>query len=386
LDQFVARQLNDTRYICRLVSEYLRGLVEEPHHVLCPKGSHTAELRHHWGLNTVLRSLPDSPAWTGESDLRDGEKDRSDHRHHAIDAVVVALTDQSRLQQLARIQREGGTETTGEILNDPWAQFRNTVLEAVKKINVSHRVQRKVSGGLHEDTLYGPVCDKALTGELVQRPGEFVVRKALESLTPAMIEDIRDPTIKQIVIERLMKHGVEFMRAAKTGIPKEVWKEPLTMKSGVPIRKVRIIKRDETIQPIRHGTAYVKPGSTHHLCIFEYTEKGKKKRDAVFVTMLEAINRIRMGEAIIQRQHPDRPEAKFIMSLSRGEAVVATFKGKEVLATLLTSVQTEKKMAFASHTDARKSSELTLLRAGCASFSGRKVTVDPLGRIRWAND
>jgi len=386
LDKFVLRQLNDTRYIAREAARYLRSIVEEPHHVLCPKGSHTAELRRHWGLNTVLREMPNSPAWGGENDLRDGEKDRSDHRHHAIDALVVALTDQSRLQQLARIQREGGTETTGEVLPEPWPTFRQSVIDAVAQINVSHRVQRRVSGALHKETIYGPVREKTVRGELVQRDGEFVVRKPLESLTLAMIEDIRDTAIRDLVVRRLKDRHIEFGRGSKGSIGKDVWQPQLAMPSGIPVKKVRIIKRDDTIQSIRGGTAYVKPGSIHHLCIFEWAEKGKRKRDAIFVTRLEAINRIKRKEPIIQRIHPQRPDARFVMSLSPGEMVLAKFKDKEILATLVTSVSTEKKMRFVAHTDARKSTDVNPFRASIGTFSGKKVTVDPLGRIRWAND
>ncbi len=199
LDKFVLRQLNDTRYIAREAARYLRTIVDEPHHVLCPKGSHTAELRRHWGLNTVLRELADSPGWSAESDLRDGEKDRSDHRHHTIDALVVALTDQSRLQQLARIQREGGTETTGEVLPEPWPHFRSLVVGALQQICVSHRVQRRVSGALHEETIYGPIRRRDVHGELVAKPDEFAVRKPLEALTISMVHNIRDKAIRALV-------------------------------------------------------------------------------------------------------------------------------------------------------------------------------------------
>lgn len=387
LDHFVQRQLNDTRYIARALSEYLRCLVAEPHHVLCPKGSHTAELRRHWGLNTVLQSLPDSPAWTGESDLRDGEKNRSDHRHHAIDALVIALTDASRLQTLARIRRQGGTENTGEVLADPWPNFRQCVIDSVKGINVSHRVQRRVSGALHEDTLYGPVRDKNIRGELVPRPGEFVVRKTLESLTSSMVEEIRDPIIREIVIARLQERKVSFGRGVKGGIPKEVWTPQLTMKSGVPIRKVRLIKRDETIQAIRGGTAFVKPGSMHHLCVFEWTAKGKKKREAVFVTMLEAIQRIQQKRTIISRVHPSRQNARFVMSLSAGEAVIGV-KGGSQLMIFSTAASTQGQVYFNVHSDARRSSnrQKFVVTANSMDRDARKVTVDPLGRIRWAND
>ena len=375
--EFSARQLVDTAYITRAAVDYLRCLVAEPHHVLGGKGTYTAELRHLWGLETVLSELPDSPAWAARADARPGEKNRADHRHHTIDAIVVALTDQKRLQALSRLYQTG--EAGAEIA--PWAGLRDSAKAAVEKINVSHRVQRRVSGALHEETIYGKT----------ETPGAFVVRKPVESLTPAMVEDIRDETIKKLVIERLAKFGVKFGRKSTGGIPKDVWKEPLLMPSGVPVKKVRLIKRDETIRRLREGddSAYVKPGSTHHLCIFEHVEKGKTKREPVFVTMLEAIERVKRCESIIQRTHPTRADAKFVMSLSAGEMVQGTFKGKERLAKFKTAASTQGQIYFVEHTDARRDSgdsPAAKFAVNANSLKGRKVTVDPLGRIRWAND
>ena len=357
LDDFIQRQLNDTRYISVVVMDYLRCLVAEPHYVLCPKGEHTASLRWQWGLNTILRE-----------DGQD-QKNRDDHRHHAVDAIILALTDQSRLQQLSR-------RGDGEILPEPWPGFRGSVEKAVNSINVSHRVQRKVAGALHEETLYGPTEEK----------GTFVVRKPLESLTPGMIEDIRDEAIKKLVIARLKERQIEFGRGKSGSIPPETWKPELTMASGVPVRKVRIFKSDLTIQPIREGSAYVKPGSTHHVCIFEWEDNGKTKRDAVFVTMLEAIRRVRRKKPIIQHNHPDRPDARFLFSLSAGEYVSGNFKGKERLVCYKTGASTQGQLYFAAHTDARRGSDYEKLAVNANTLRGRKVTVDPLGRIRWAND
>ncbi len=147
LDKFIARQLADTGYIAEATGEYLRCLFEKDHHVLGLKGQLTAELRWQWGLDTILAELPDSPAWQeANSDrLRPGEKNRADHRHHAIDAVVIALTNRSRLHQLSDIVKRGGARAHGEVLEDPWPNFRETVVQAIKRVNVSHRVEQKVA-------------------------------------------------------------------------------------------------------------------------------------------------------------------------------------------------------------------------------------------------
>ncbi len=381
LDDFIARQLNDTSYLTKATAEYLRCLFEQEHDVLGLKGQLTAELRWHWGLETVLSELPDSPAWHEASKLRDGEKNRADHRHHAIDAIVIALTNRSRLQLLSKIVKTGGAKKHGEVLFDPWENFRNDVKQRIAAVNVSHRVERKVCGALHEETVYGQT-DKA---------DEWVVRKPLISLSANEIEKIRDETIKRLVMEKLKANGIEFGRKKEPDKKKmaEVLSQ-MTMPSGVPIKKVRILKNEKTIQKLRpdrnEDRAYVKPGSTHHLCIFEREVKGKVKREAVFVTMLEAMQRLKNHEPIIRRNHPDYPNALFVMSLGSREMFLADWKGEEKLLTYKTAASTQGQIYFAEHNDSRKSSDYKKFAVNCNTLNGKKVTVDPLGRIRWAND
>ena len=379
LDEFVNRQLNDTQYLARQVREYVECLGTD---VVCTKGQLTSELRYQWGLNEVLRD--------------DGlnVKNREDHRHHAVDAVVIALTDRSRLQQLAH--------NRGRIpLPAPWSGFRGDVESAIDQINVSHRVTRRVSGQLHEETIYGPTSKphRRTQGERpwakgwVEAEGQFVCRKPLEALTLAMVEEIRDPEIKRLVIERLAQFAIA--PGSKQKIPKEVWKEPLhlqrkpgrTSRSPVVIRKVRLIRRDLTIQPIRGGACYVKPGSTHHIVIFEVpNQHGQIRREMVSVSMLEATQRLKNKEPLIQRTHPVNADARFVMSLSRGEMVLAEFGGQERLLCYRTSASTQGQIYFVDHRDARKSAEVKKFVANANTLKARKVTVDPLGRLRHAND
>lgn len=386
LDKFIARQLTDTGYITRATVEYVRLLFEKEHAVLGLKGSLTAELRWQWGLDTILSELPDSPAWSVQNDLRAGEKNRADHRHHAIDAVVVALTNRKRLHKLSELVRKGGAKAHGEILPDPWPDFRDHVVQCVKEINVSHRVERGVRGALHEETLYGPTAN----------PEEWVSRKPVETLSAAEIDRIRDEGIKRIVIKALKDAGLEFGRGKKPDAKKvKAALSNLRMPSGVPIKKVRLVKAEKTIAPLRENghpdQAYVKPGSLHHLCIFEWEEKGKTKRDAVFVTMLEAKKRLKAKGAVIQREAPvdhERvpPSARFVMSLSSREMVLADWKGDQKLLTFKTAASTQGQIYFAEHTDARRSSDQTKFVATANSLVAKKITVDPLGRTRWAND
>jgi len=95
-DDFAARLLQDTRYMSRLATEYL-GLLyggaidaEGTRRVQVSAGRITAYLRDEWGLNAIL------------ADGGDDEKNRADHRHHAVDAAVIALTDSKTVENLSR--------------------------------------------------------------------------------------------------------------------------------------------------------------------------------------------------------------------------------------------------------------------------------------------
>jgi CRISPR-associated endonuclease Csn1 len=379
-ENFVARQLVDTGYITRATVEYLQLLFDKPHNVLGLRGQLTAELRWQWGLDTILSELPDSPAWQEQAKLRDGEKNRADHRHHAIDALVVALTNRKRLHHLTKLYQAGGARQHGEILPEPWDNFRDSIVAAVGKINVSHRVQRKVSGALHEETYYGK-------GD---RDNEWVVRKPIDALSANEFERIRDAGIRRLVLARLVEHNIEIGRGKKIDPNKlKAALAGLAMPSGVPIKRVRVTKAEQTIRPLRQSmrdNAYVKPGSTHHLCIFEFTEAGNTKREAVFVTMLEATQRIQRKQPIISRVHPERPDATFVMSLSSRELVLANWKGEPRVLSFKTAASTQGQIYFADQYDARRSGDQTKFVATANSLDARKITIDTLGRIRWAND
>lgn len=363
LDDFIARQLVDTAYIATQVREYVAGLGAE---VFCPKGAHTAELRWQWGLNAVLRS--------DALNL----KNREDHRHHALDAIVIALTSPARLQQLARLWRAGGTSATGEILPEPWHGFRNTVEVAVNAINVSHRPRRKVSGGLHAENPFGRTPEA----------GVFVKRKAVADLSPSEIEKIRDPGIRRLIQQRLRDRGLEYGRGRK--VDKKAWSEALAkicMPSGVPVNKVRLLVNDLTIRPIRNGTAMVKTGEVHHACVFELSdEKGVTRRVAEYTSLLEASDRLRHKQPVVQRQHSTNPDARFLMSLCTGDMLIAVIEGSNRLVLVSTLVSTQGRIHIVDANDARPVTRKKDIGKTPNSLVARKVLVDPLGRIRWARD
>jgi CRISPR-associated endonuclease Csn1 len=140
---FLARALNDTRHLSRVAREYLS--------LICPAGTRvipgqmTAMLRAKFGLNNILGI--------------DGEKNRNDHRHHAVDACVVAVTDQGMLQRFAKASADArgkGLDKLVETMPDPWETYRDHVRRAVGAIWVSHKPDHGFEGAMHEDTTYRP--------------------------------------------------------------------------------------------------------------------------------------------------------------------------------------------------------------------------------------
>ena len=193
---FLARHLNDTRYIGRLAKEYLENV--------CPfnridvlTGRLTALLRGHWGLHKVL-------------DKGQERKNRDDHRHHAADAIVVAMTSRAMLQKVSTAaERAEGMylerlfEKNKQI--DPWPSFREDVEALVRGMTVSHKPKRHKQGQLHNDTAYGIVSGP-------DRKGRHTValRKPLDKFEKeADLKSIRDERLRKEFLKVFREKGAE---------------------------------------------------------------------------------------------------------------------------------------------------------------------------------
>ena len=187
---FLERQLNDTRYISRYTRKYLATIVPE-NKIWVVTGRLTALLRGHWGLNSILsghNSEDDKPA----------KKSRDDHRHHAVDAVVVAMTSRGMLQSVSRAARRSEELDIARLFDDridPWDGFRDAVKEHIDAIIVSHRARKKDQGQLHNDTAYG------LIDHQPKGASQVVHKVPVESFSKEDdIEKIRDNIIRNALL------------------------------------------------------------------------------------------------------------------------------------------------------------------------------------------
>ena len=217
---FLDRALVDTQYLSRIARTYLDALFTEGGHVWVVPGRMTEMLRRHWGLNSLL-SDKDNGALKA--------KNRTDHRHHAIDAAVIAATDRGLVQKISKAAGLG--EQAGQLAEliardtpAPWDNFRHDIASQLNKIIVSHRadygridVKGRKSGAdssagrLHNDTAYGVVDDLTV-----------VSRTPLMALKPDDIQItskgkvIRDPQLqKALALATKGKDGKDFENALR---------------------------------------------------------------------------------------------------------------------------------------------------------------------------
>ncbi|TRX39250.1 type II CRISPR RNA-guided endonuclease Cas9 [Flavobacterium restrictum] len=303
-DDFSSRQLNDTRFISKEASSYLTQVCKK---VNVSPGQMTANLRQKWGLNTVLND--------------ENAKTREDHRHHAIDALVMACGKTSYLQELSKWNRYNRNYDLKDFPM-PWETFRFDAEKAVDKILISHkRISNDITirytkvekngkthinkgvaarGQLHKETVFGK---RNFNGEEA-----FHVRKSIDSLTTEkQLEKVVDEAIRKLIFKRIQELGgfVKGTIPANTFfiVDENGVKQPqifLPNKNGapVPILKVRMKESIGRAEKLKDNVnQWVNPRNNHHVLIYK-DEKGNLKEDVV--TFWTVVERKRQGLLVYQ--------------------------------------------------------------------------------------
>lgn len=144
-EEFTNSQLNNTRYITKFISSLLSNIVREEgeieplsKNIIITSGGVTDALKHDWGLSDVwnrivaprferLNAITSSNQF-GEWVCEDGKrffrirmplelskgfnKKRIDHRHHAMDALVIACTTEAHINYLNNLSSDSGNKLT----------------------------------------------------------------------------------------------------------------------------------------------------------------------------------------------------------------------------------------------------------------------------------
>jgi CRISPR-associated endonuclease Csn1 len=362
-DDWAERQLRDTSYAAREARDFLARLWPDegkPRPVETVNGRVTAELRKRWGLNTLLGD--------------DGKKNRGDHRHHAVDALTCALTSRAYVKRLADYFKTERTAPDAHVPK-PWKTIREDAEKILPHVVVSHKVSRKVSGPLHKETTWGDTRQDE--GKKGSKARLFVTRKNVAALSDNEIESIRDERVRQIVSEHVSANGGKSAKAFST-FPL------LPSRQGracPPIKRVRLTKPFQMQVMIPMGrNGHAMQDGNHHIAIFKRPD-GSAEFEVVSV--YEAHMRLSRKQPVVSRQ---REGCSFVMSLSIGETVLFPKEHENEGYRVVKKISSDGRATFIAANDANRESDWAPAVNTILSIGAKKVSIDPIGRVRPAND
>ena len=233
-DGFIQRQLNDSRYMSRKMLSILSCLVREDgeqeaisKHVIPTNGAITDRLKKEWGINNVWNQLiaprferlnsisgtQDYGQWVNKNgkkifqinvplELSAGfSKKRIDHRHHAMDAIIIACSSRELVNYLNNVAALSSktkervdlkhklctkvkTDDKGNYIwqfNKPWDSFTQDVASELGSIIVSFkqnlRIITKMSNYYTHYVDGKKVLDKQTKGD------SWAIRKSMHKAT-----------------------------------------------------------------------------------------------------------------------------------------------------------------------------------------------------------
>ena len=316
---FIARQLSDNQYIAKAALRYLKCLVENPADVWATNGSMTKLLRDKWEMDSILcrKFTEKEVAALGLKPEQIGnyKKNRFDHRHHAVDAVVIGLTDRSMVQKLAT--KNSHKKNRIEIPEFPI--YKPALIEKVKKIVVSFKPDHGAEGKLSKETLLGKI--------LIKGEPKFVCRENIVTLSEKNLDDIVDEKIKAQVKDYVGKHKGEKIDAVLTDFSKETG-----------IKKVRCINRVQTPIEINSDKVprYLAPEDYFAAVIWEIPGE-KKTYKAQYIRRNEVDKTTNEPKQTVLEEwkNLNHPAAKKICLLHKDDYLEFTDNGKMYLSRVM---------------------------------------------------
>lgn len=286
---FSRRQGTDISVISKYARLYLKSVFDKVYTV---KGIATSDFRKIWGIQDIYAS-----------------KERVNHVHHCIDAIVIACIGKAEYDKLAQYYHDKENHAWyGYSKADfvkPWPTFVEDIKKVQNEILVSHYTPDNMAkqgrkhtivngkkvlskgdaarGSLHNDTYYGAI----------ERDGDikYVVRRELVSLGEKDIKNIVDDTVRGIVETAIAEKGFKEAMAGP------IW---MNEEKQIPIKKVRCYTpsvtnplnirkhRDESVKEYKRQF-HVANDSNYALAMYIGKDtKGKEKRDFELVNMIDA--------------------------------------------------------------------------------------------------
>lgn len=358
----IARSLNDTRYMTRLLQSYLRPIVQEEgkQTVQAVAGQLTAMVRKAWGLNQYK-----------DKENKEGNGYRDFHNHHAVDAIIVAAIERGQISAVARhlkkvrysaieefkeefykfkdpaiskeekdalknrikdFVKEREASLVREYIPLPSGVTVSDVLKRVQNICISHKPKLKdvknpcaTVGQLHEDSAYGLkgfVDETSLTARF--KCGKKVTKKDVTEYIPMFHEKADkqayyDAFKAWFMVERKAK----TLRAA-TAADKAVKKE-LAAQEAVAVQLLRTAAQKAFKWFVGGGNfcaEIYEINPQNKIGGVPTTDAGVWKSEVI--SNYNATVRVSRGEDIFYWRNR-YPNARRVMTLKRNDMVLGTF-------------------------------------------------------------
>ena len=377
--EFLASQYTDTAYAARQVREWLIGVLygDDPNaerRVIPTNGRVTSALRKDWQLQDA-----------------DAPKYRGDHRHHALDALVIALSNLNLQGFLAsvtaqeRFHENHGQWPRREPVDPPWGtveNFRSQVFDRFRHLLVTHRpAKRKLIGELHKAKPLGKAKEynglytfhikaSELTPNKLRAPKRNVapdgtIVYSIQGRGKTSV--VRSPALRKAIRRCLRDNHVDpdsFTENDMESLTRPDDYKLRFRKSGRPIYDVTMVRTvGEPIKisrPRRDGVErYYVGENNHHVEVVEDIETGTW--DYALVDMYTAVKRVKPAKGekrkpMIQRDHG--PGKRFLMSLAEGETLYMKSPPMEKTKVdeydyFVVAKIDERNVHFVHHTDAR---------------------------------
>lgn len=260
---FIERQLRETQYIAKKAKDILKDICHEVH---TTTGTVTQRLRELWGWDEVLENL-NLPKYKslgltemkeinhkGQLSLKEKIKDwtkRDDHRHHAIDALVIACTSQAVIHRLNSLNAQ---QTKDEIFNEikerkdkKYSMLDNYLLqlkpfetseiaEKAARILISFKPGKKVAtlsrrlvkkGGkkvpVQKQIIEprGPLSEESVYGKIKKK----TIKKVKLDKNFSDVENVIDEQLRTILCDRLKAYDNDLARAFGNLKKEPVWRD-----------------------------------------------------------------------------------------------------------------------------------------------------------------
>lgn len=307
---FNASQLNNTRYIARKTAEILSHVVREEDdpgsrskNIIMTNGSITDRLKKDWGLKQIwndmmrprferLNDITQSNDYIEEINDGNGkhyfiarvpEKNaekfdikRIDHRHHAMDAIVIACTS---LNHINYMNNESGGETKRYDLkkllceeNDrhfskPWETFTQDSRKVLDDIVVSFKQNLRIVSRANNYYYHYVDGKKVLTKQT--KGDNLSIRKPLHKATYAglvRLPDIKDEKIENTIdnpeqiVDKSIRKELKKILAGYNGSAdkkkiKKYFKDRDYKLNGKDVSKVKIRVMPEKADSSSHRTS-----------------------------------------------------------------------------------------------------------------------------------